>query len=284
MRCASCAGVILPRDSKCRFCGAVVVRVESGSPGGSSALRATSGTQANQKPSEESHEEQVPPDLGSEKECPYCAETIKRAAKMCRFCKSELSEEAEDRRFAKASPHRRTPASSGSLRIGVGPRLGASLIDFFIAGIAGLVIGAILTPLGIGAAALGSNVEEAAILGGLGALLSGSVGFVVGATLYNLIEACTGASPGKMIIGIQIRSADGHQPEWTALLGRYLIKNAAAIVGVVALLDWTGSLESVSNLLAVVFLLGCLPVVGARRQALHDMLAGTAVFSVVRRR
>jgi len=28
---------------------------------------------------------------GATKECPYCAETIKKAAKICRFCKTDLS-------------------------------------------------------------------------------------------------------------------------------------------------------------------------------------------------
>ena len=104
-----------------------------------------------------------------------------------------------------------------SNRIGFGPRLGAAILDL-------VFIALILVPmflLGIGAvlaAAMGleatAGSEEAEVLAiiGMGAGVI-AMALIVGVVrlAYSLIEALTGASPGKRVMGLQVAREDGSE-------------------------------------------------------------------------
>jgi uncharacterized RDD family membrane protein YckC len=96
--------------------------------------------------------------------------------------------------------------------------------------------------------------------------------------LYALIEGITGASPGKMILGIQIRSADGSVAGPGLLIPRFLIKGIATVLGFVALLTGIASITYVGLIGGLVVVIGCFFALAESKQALHDRIIGTAVY------
>jgi len=168
-------------------------------------------------------------------------------------------------------------------RIGFGQRFLAWLIDGIISVVGGAVIGAMLGGIlgGAAGAAAGSGGSGGAAggaqMGGLlGAMLGAVAGIAVFGTLYGLIEAFTGASPGKMILKIKIGNADGTAASVGTLFLRYVIKNIGLVCSVLALV--VAPLILLGRLLGFVVFIGCFFVLGEARQALHDMIAKTAVY------
>ncbi|MEE8434950.1 MAG: RDD family protein, partial [bacterium] len=103
--------------------------------------------------------------------------------------------------------------------------------------------------------------------------------------LYFLIEGIVGASPGKMILGIKVGTADGKQGNIALYLKRWGIKNApnllgllAAILGMVGVSDPGGIIGILSQIIALVLLIGAFWIFGASKQCLWDKLAGTAIY------
>lgn len=175
-------------------------------------------------------------------------------------------------------------------RVGFGKRLGALCLDVVLTMILGVLGGSLLGGVlggaaGAGAAA-GAGGGSGDLMGG-GAAAGGIFGMVLGAiagiavagVLYGLIEAFTGASPGKMLLGIRIRAANGTEPGMGALLTRYAIKNVAALCSMLVLLTSVQIFDTVGNYAGLVVGLGCFMVLGSAKQGLHDLLAGTAVYS-----
>jgi uncharacterized RDD family membrane protein YckC len=113
-------------------------------------------------------------------------------------------------------------------------------------------------------------------------MFAAMAGFMVAMTLvgvlYPLIEGLKGWSPGKRLTGLLIGTADGELAPPKVLMTRYAIKNSANLLGFAGTITGIALLTGVSSLLAVVVTIGCLMVLMAPRQALHDRIAGTAVF------
>jgi uncharacterized RDD family membrane protein YckC len=173
-------------------------------------------------------------------------------------------------------------------RVGFGPRLGAALIDFVVIVVLAVVFGGVVGGmLGLGAgAAIGStsDSEGAAAAGAAaGALLGVLGGFAIGAAvfgvLYSLIEGLTGASPGKMILKLKVGTADGHAGQTSLYLTRWAVKNSGQILAFLSLILATSALGTLGTLANLVIFVGCFMVLGAKRQAIHDMVAKTAVFN-----
>ena len=160
-------------------------------------------------------------------------------------------------------------------RIGFGKRLLAAIIDGVIVGVGGSIAGSLFGGL-VGSTMGQTGMEsQASIMAGVAA---GMIFFVLIACAYGLIEGFTGASPGKMILKIIIRNADGSQAETSTLLFRYALKNSSSIVSLVGFITGLAFLSWISNLLALAVLIGCFFVLAAARQAFHDMIAKTAVY------
>ena len=53
-----------------------------------------------------------------------------------------------------------------------------------------------------------SALEAAGLGAGIGAIVGLISGYVIGYFLYSLIEAFTGASPGKMVLGYKVGNED----------------------------------------------------------------------------
>src|SRR5260370_42222302 len=169
-------------------------------------------------------------------------------------------------------------------RIGFGPRLGAALIDFLIVCAAIVVIGPLLGGL-LGAAALSEASKEAGdpaaqgaiyggLLGALGGLLFG--GPIIGA-LYFLVEGVTGYTVGKLALGIRIGTAEMTPAPIPKLLLRFCCKHPHFVLGTLGAFTFD-ALSRLGGLLGVVAFFGCFLALGEKKQALHDLIAGTAVY------
>jgi uncharacterized RDD family membrane protein YckC len=173
-------------------------------------------------------------------------------------------------------------------RVGFGPRLGAAALDFVLVCIVSLIFGGALGALlGLGAGAIagaasnegGEAAAGAAAAGAaIGALGGMAIGIYVFGFLYSLIEAFTGASPGKMVLKLKVGLEDGRNAPLASYVSRWAVKYAGTLIGLVALLPGLALLGTVGSLAGFVIFIGCFLVLGDKRQALHDMAAKTAVF------
>ncbi len=169
-------------------------------------------------------------------------------------------------------------------RIGFGPRLGALLIDCVVVGIAIAVIGPIVGGL-FGAAAMsgmatatGESASEAAAAGGLiGAIGGLALGAPIIGFLYFLVEGLTGVTLGKLALGLRVGSAEMAPAPVSKLLLRFCCKHPHFVLGTLGVFTF-GALGSFGGLLGVVAFLGCFAALGVKKQALHDLIAGTAVY------
>jgi uncharacterized RDD family membrane protein YckC len=107
------------------------------------------------------------------------------------------------------------------------------------------------------------------------------VGGAVGSLAYSLIEGLTGASPGKRITKLVIRRADGTPGSLQVYLSRWAVKYVYSIINFATMAPALAMVDFVGMLLGVVIFFGCFLVLGERRQALHDLIAQTAVYSTV---
>lgn len=106
----------------------------------------------------------------------------------------------------------------------------------------------------------------------------GFVGNIVG-MLMSLMELLTGASPGKMILRMQIAHPDGKRGNIGLWAPRWLLKQFAGILSLVSMFLGMKILGTVGSILGVVFFFGCFFALSQKKQALHDIIAKTAIFN-----
>lgn len=172
-------------------------------------------------------------------------------------------------------------------RIGFGKRLGAYLLDFVIAGVGGFAIGIFAgTALAamLFASEMGEGLEEAEVMGGgmvgmLGGMLGTIAGMMLIFLLIMLLEAFTGQTFGKMILGIKNGNEDGSSAGIGPLLTRALIKYIGTIMTVLAGITSVEELSSLGSLAGFIVFIGFFFILGEKRQGFHDMIAKTAVFN-----
>jgi uncharacterized RDD family membrane protein YckC len=172
-------------------------------------------------------------------------------------------------------------------RIGFGRRLGAYLLDVVVAGVGGFVIGmfagAGLTALFF-ASEMNEGMEEAEALGGgVVALLGGFIGTIAGMMLIflfiMLLEAFTGQTVGKMMLGIKNGDEDGAAAGSGKLITRAGIKYIGTILALVAGLTGVAMISTIGSLLGFAVFVGFFFILGEKKQGFHDMIAKTAVFN-----
>ena len=171
-------------------------------------------------------------------------------------------------------------------RTGFGLRFAAALIDFGIVAVVGFVAGAAVGGMlggGIGGVLGGSAGGDGAAAGAalgavVGALLGAMAAFGGFVFLYSLIEAFTGASPGKMCLGLRVGTADGRRGSASLYAKRWAIEYSATLLGLLGAIPGLHLLGLVAPAAGLIVFVGCFLALGDRRQALHDLGAATAVF------
>lgn len=181
-------------------------------------------------------------------------------------------------------------------RIGFGKRLGAYLIDWVVIMIGGTVAGSVLggvlgagagAAAGAGAGAGGELTAEEAELalaagGALGGLLGALAGMMIGigvmAIVWIIWEGATGAALGKLLLKIRIKSDDGSRGSPGRLITRAAVKFSGSLLSFLGAVTGIGILGTLGMLAGVVIFFGCFLVLGQSKQALHDIIAKTAVY------
>ena len=169
-------------------------------------------------------------------------------------------------------------------RVGFGARLAAALVDMLIVGIVGFGAGAAIG--GMLGGGLGSVLGGESGGGAAGTAAGAAIGAVLGAVaafggfvfLYSLIEAFTGASPGKMALGLKVGTADGRRGRAALYVTRWAIKYSGTLLGLLGAVPGLHLLGLLAPAAGLTVFIGCFLVLGDKRQSLHDLGAATAVF------
>lgn len=103
--------------------------------------------------------------------------------------------------------------------------------------------------------------------------------FGIMSLLYWIVEAVTGSSPGKMVLGLKIFHDTGESGDIPLYVKRTLIKTSASILSIIGFTFGVYYFTSISGILSLVLGIGFLFTLSERRQALHDRILKTAVFS-----
>ena len=173
-------------------------------------------------------------------------------------------------------------------RVGFLPRLGAFLIDL------GIFTAAVHLLLFVDVVL---NLQTPINNIGIISLLGGSVLVVV----YGFLEVLMAGTPGKKLCGLVIGAQDGQRATKRTLLKRWAVKQIAIFFAAPTLLLWSllspfnyhvrlpdyvqeavlalAIVDTVlTGILLIMALGGCFFALTPARQALHDKLAGTAVY------
>lgn len=178
------------------------------------------------------------------------------------------------------------------IRIGLGARFGAALIDM-------MALGGITLPIALfGAGSFFMAIFWAIFIPFTGGQSAGKaesaltnawivVPIIYGVVvLYCLIELLVGGSPGKLLMGQQIRMDDGSVPPFSVLLYRWILKYCWLIpYGVIILIsyglgkggDTVEPLFWVARGMFLAVFFGSFLSAADDRKALHDRIAGTIV-------
>lgn len=170
-------------------------------------------------------------------------------------------------------------------RVGFGPRLAAALIDAVIVAVVGVVVGGAVGGMlggGLGSVLGGASPDGAASGAAVGAALGAVLGAVAAfggfVFLYSLIEAFTGASPGKMLLKLRVGTADGRRGSPALYVRRWAIKYSGTLLGLVGAVPGLQVVGLLAPAAGAIIFVGCFFALGDRRQALHDLGAATAVY------
>lgn len=128
------------------------------------------------------------------------------------------------------------------------------------------------------AAGVAAGNAEAAAMGFFGMIAGMMLTLPVVMFLYFLVEAFTGASLGKMILGLKIGNADGTQAELKTFLVRYAIKQSGSLLALLGALTGLGFFGTLGTIASLAIFVGCFFVLAEKKQAFQDMIANTAVF------
>jgi len=97
--------------------------------------------------------------------------------------------------------------------------------------------------------------------------------------LISSFEIWTAATPGKMILQLQIGNADATPATMATLVSRWLTKNGWALLLLANVFLRNPAILWVQGVAQFLVMCGCLPALNEARQAWHDQIACTAVFS-----
>lgn len=188
--------------------------------------------------------------------------------------------EEEQRRYAQMMPDYSVD-DPYSLRVGFGRRLGAYLIDILIAMII-IAIGYTLT--GAFGEMFGQNYQELmgdpdAMAEYQAALLAKTLPVqIITILLIGAFEIFMAASPGKLALNMRIGNANRTKATLGTLFFRFTLKYGTIYFSILYWITSVNIWNWVGTFFGIIILIGCFFVLGEKRQALHDMIAKTAVY------
>ena len=176
----------------------------------------------------------------------------------------------------------------GPERVGALPRLAAAILDHVLSTVLTMVV----AWKGWGWQALVENlqgveelmslyepVEEALVEAGLTSGVMGLLGAsALMSVVYPLVEGLTGASPGKWTLGLRVGREDGASGDVVLYLKRFAVKFIRPVMMALSAATGIGVLAWLSGPAGTVMAFGTLLLLASHKQALHDKLAGTAVY------
>ena len=174
-------------------------------------------------------------------------------------------------------------SSPSAERVGFGPRLGAYLIDQVVIWVvAALAARPLSGPFSRGVAQMMARGASASVSPTASHMIETVARVAIAGSVVSLayfgIEGLSGRVLGKLVLGLRIARADARRAPLGSLLGRAGIKTGAAWMKLIALGTGSAGLSRASTVLGLVLVGGCLLALWPRRQALHDLVARTAVF------
>jgi uncharacterized RDD family membrane protein YckC len=156
-------------------------------------------------------------------------------------------------------------------RIGFWPRAIALVIDLFILLVFRIVVMLFLAP----DTSLPQRVHDDM------AAKAEHLGDIIGAAFWlvlTLFEAFFAATPGKMVMRLEIANANATKAQPATRWLRWFAKNAAALLILAAAITRNNGFLALAGLCNGVVAVGCLMALGESRQTWHDQWANTAVF------
>lgn len=160
-------------------------------------------------------------------------------------------------------------------RAGFGVRLGALIIDAIILFVIYWIVGLVFKPsIDVTADTSAEQIMAAAMAAMRRAML---ISFIV-YLAYSLTEVFKAGTPGKQILKLKIVDASGNDAPTDQLWRRWAVRWGATLgLGLLYCLTGWGLFMGLYSLAGLVLFGGCFMVLGANRQALHDVIAGTAI-------
>jgi uncharacterized RDD family membrane protein YckC len=214
----------------------------------------------------------------------YPAQYYFETPTICKDCFAKLSPEEQQYQYDLMG--RMFESTVLQSRIGFWRRLGAALLDFAIVTIILVVVlymnGFIarLTEYINEVMAAGQNfalINELQLEFQNNNLTNYAIIYLIILAYYTL-EIFIGASLGKLILGYQIGSLERTRASKRALILRYFYKHLPELLSLGWVISQIYVVDLLSSLLSFALLVGCFFVFSSKRQAFHDMLAGTAVY------
>lgn len=95
---------------------------------------------------------------------------------------------------------------------------------------------------------------------------------------YYLTEVLLAGSPGKLILRLRIGTSEGRPANYDKLLVRFLVKHSFYIILIISLLTKNTILYLLTFLVFIIVFIGFFFILSQKKQALHDLMSGTAVF------
>lgn len=168
-------------------------------------------------------------------------------------------------------------------RIGFGRRLAAYLLDWLF--LSFLLVGFgfltnIMNEMTFFMSEIGNNLQSMEVFEEFNDfILKRFTPFYLAiSAIYYSTEIFFAATPGKMILGIIIGDASKKNATMSQLVLRFFVKNISTVFTFLALITAVYFFSVLSSFLGMVIFFGCFGALSVRRQALHDIIAKTAIY------
>jgi uncharacterized RDD family membrane protein YckC len=187
----------------------------------------------------------------------------------------------EEQKMHREMMQNMAPVSEYDLRIGFGRRLGAAILDMIFTTIIMLIVfiatGIMEEFMRLSDSLTFTSQEDMQLFSEYLTNTVAPISLII-SLIYYITEVLFAASPGKMVLGIKIASAGRKEALMEKLFIRYAVKHSNNILSALSLLALSGLFDVLSTIAFLVILVGFFFTLSYKRQAFHDMAAGTAVY------